>query len=89
MTTWPAKAPDEVLDYKVDWSSRLVDDTITASEWSVILGDVVINSDSFTTTSATVWLSAGTVGVARVKNKITTAGGRVITEVFDLQLAQK
>lgn len=89
MTSWPAKAPDEVLDYKVDWSARLADDTIESSEWSIILGDVVINSNSFTTTTATVWLSAGTTGIARVKNKITTAVGRVITEVFDLQLAPK
>ena len=29
------KDPDATLDYKVDWSSWLVDDTISGSQWIV------------------------------------------------------
>ena len=70
------KDPDAVLDYTIDWSSWLGDDTISASSWTVPSG-LTKDSDSNTTTAATVWLSGGTEGVIyTVTNQITTAGGR-------------
>lgn len=32
---WPDKDPDEVVDYSVDWSRFLGDDTISAATWFV------------------------------------------------------
>ena len=35
---WDFKDPDEVLDYRVDWSARLDGDTIASSTWEVLAG---------------------------------------------------
>lgn len=32
---WPSKDPDEVIDYSVDWSRFLVDDTVSAVTWFI------------------------------------------------------
>lgn len=56
------KDPQAVLDYTVDWESWLPSgDTITDSTWTADDG-ITIDSDSFTTTAATVWLSGGSLG---------------------------
>jgi hypothetical protein len=58
------KDPQAVLDYEIDWSAWLTaagDDTISASSWTATTG-ITIDSDSNTTTTATVWLSGGTAG---------------------------
>lgn len=72
--------PDSTIDYQVDWTDWLAaegNDTITGSTWIVPTG-LTKNSDTYTTTSATVWISGGTVGTLyTVTNRITTAGGRV------------
>lgn len=70
------KDPDSVLDYAQDWSAWLDTDAITESSWSAATG-ITVDSDSFTDTVSTVWLSGGTIGVSYiVTNHITTAGGR-------------
>lgn len=70
------KDPDAVLDYVVDWSEWLDDDTITASEWTVPDG-IEKDSDTHTTTATTIWLSGGTLGATyTLVNHITTAAGR-------------
>lgn len=78
MATSFSKDPDAVLDYAVDWSSWLVEgDTITGSEWTVADG-LTMDDDSFTDTSAVIWLSGGTLGERyTVVNRITTEQGRV------------
>lgn len=78
MTNW-IKDPDAVLDYEVDWSQWLqTGETITVSLWTVTpSGTLTASSESSTPTSATVWLSGGSVGVNyRVTNQITTSDGR-------------
>ena len=71
-----AKDPNAVLDYVVDWTAYLGDDTITTSTWIVPAG-ITKNSDTSTTTTAKVWLEGGTAGERyAVTNRITTAGGR-------------
>ena len=68
--------PDSVLDYAQDWSAWLDTDTITASTWTAPTG-VTVDSDSFTDTISTVWLSGGTVGESYIiTNHITTTAGR-------------
>lgn len=52
------KDPQAVLDYNVDWSTWLGTDTIASSVWTVEAG-LTKDSDSKTTTIATVMLSGG------------------------------
>jgi hypothetical protein len=83
------KDPQAVLDYKIDWSAWLEDDTISASEWSATSG-ITIDSDSFTDTDTTVWLSGGTVGESYdATNEITTDGGRTDDRTITIQVKQK
>ena len=74
---FPPRDPNALLDYLVDWSPRLVDgDTISGSTWTAPAG-IVIESDSFTGTTTSVWLSGGTDGEIYVlTNHIVTAQGR-------------
>lgn len=70
------KDPDAVLDYAIDWSQWLDDDTITTSTWGADEG-IGIDSDDMDTTRTSVWLSGGTAGTTyTVTNHITTAAGR-------------
>lgn len=70
------KDPDAVLDYSIDWSDWLDDDTIATSTWEAE-DDITVDSDSSTSTTTTIWLSGGTVGAKyRVTNHIVTAAGR-------------
>ncbi len=70
------KDPSAALDWRVDWEPWLKGDTITGSTWLPTTG-IVVDSATFTTTSATVWLSGGTAGtVYTLTNRVTTAGGR-------------
>jgi len=76
------KDPNAVLDYTLDWSDWLEADTIAASTWTVDAG-LTKNSDSFTDTTTTVWLSGGTAGqVYEALNRIVTAGGRTADRVL-------
>ena len=75
------KDPDEVIDYTVDWEAEswlATSETISTSTWSVSpSGTLTVDSDSNDTTTATVMLSAGTVGITyRVTNEITTNQSR-------------
>jgi len=70
------KDPDAVLDYTWDWEDWLDSDTISSSSVIVESG-LTADSDSNTTTTATVWLSGGTLGEDyKVTNRIVTAGSR-------------
>ncbi|KZK99134.1 hypothetical protein [Pseudovibrio sp. Ad26] len=76
--TWKApKDPDDVKDYKLDWSARLGDmEEITSSEWLVPLG-VTKGSDSHTQHVVTIWLRDGTAGEKyRITNRVQTSQGR-------------
>lgn len=71
--------PDADLDYTIDWSVWLGDDTIESSSWSVPEGmaqhDASIDQSG---TRTTVWLTGGKAGpsAAIVTNHIVTAAGR-------------
>jgi hypothetical protein len=86
---WPAKDPNEVLDYTVDWSARLTTgEKIDASTFTVDADSAVtIQSQTFSHTTATVWLINGTVGkTAEVLNRVTTSAGRVMDETVLLPI---
>jgi len=70
------KDPQSVLDYQVDWTGWLDADTIATSTWAVPDG-ITKDSDTNSTTKATIWLSGGTVDATyECINHIVTAGGR-------------
>ncbi len=74
-----AKDPDAVLDYQFNWAEWLTEndsDTIFTSTLIVPTG-IIKDSDTKTTTTATIWLSGGTLGEDYdITNRIVTAGGR-------------
>jgi hypothetical protein len=93
MLAWPSKDPNEVLDYQLNWADpddrRLVTgETLLTSVWSVVEGDVVIDSQSFVSTGlTTVWLSGGSVGAKCVLlDRVTTSAGRTYDESVTLRI---
>lgn len=83
------KDPDATLDYSVDWSKWLGDDTITASSWTVQSG-LTKTTDTFTPTVAVMWVSGGEVGTTYfATNHITTGGGRQDDRTIYIKVAQR
>lgn len=84
--TWPSKDPDEVLDYEIDWTTRLAGDTILTSTWTISPDSLLVkNSDTFTGSTTTIWLQGGTLGKTyELTNRVTTAGGRTMDQTVDL-----
>ena len=94
------KDPDAVLDYPINWASSdgtndgsssdtgwLQGDTISTATFTVDSG-ITKDSESNTTTTATVWLSGGTAGQRyTVTCRITTTSGR--TEDQSIQIICK
>lgn len=93
MTFSAIKDPQSVLDYAVDWSEWLASgDTITSSSWSVSGPDsaLVIDTDTNDTTSATVWLSGGSVAlVYKAINTIVTDQGRTDERTIEVTITNK
>ena len=70
------KDPDAVLDYTINWEEWLDGDTISSSSWAVPTG-LTEDSESNGDSTATIWLSSGTVGKTyEIVNSITTAAAR-------------
>lgn len=94
MLSWPAKDPDEVLDYSIDWGTNRLQtgETIDTSDWSVITGSVVIAGSpapSINAGTTTVWLTGGTDGdVCELNNKITTSVGRIYEQLVRLRIRE-
>jgi hypothetical protein len=83
------KDPGGNLDYAVDWTAWLGNDTIDTSTWTVPTGLTKV-SDSKTTKIATVWLSGGTVGQEyTVTNHIKTAAGREDERSFTITIVER
>jgi hypothetical protein len=76
------KDPSAVLDYTIDWSAWLGNDTISALVWTIPTG-LTAAAASNTPTTTTQWLGACTVGTTyNVTNHITSAGGRQDSRSF-------
>jgi hypothetical protein len=89
MSTTIPKDPNAVLDYGWDWATWLAGDTIVASTWIAPVG-LVVESDAFTDTTTSVWLSGGTQGVTyAVSNRITTAAGRIEDRSLAIQVVDR
>lgn len=73
-TLVPTKDPDATIQYGIDWEDYLDGAQILSSEW-IAEGAIVIESDSYDTTSTAVMLSGGTHGTKyKVTNRITYTG---------------
>lgn len=88
---WPPKDPDEILDYSLNWSGRLNGDTIATSSWTIADTSLIRASATFSNTSATIWLSGGTVNSTpvAVTSQITTAGGRTMNQTVYIKIVNK
>lgn len=84
---WPAKDPDEVLDYEVDWSDRIGTDTILTSVWTLSSADIVTSLNTYTSSNTTIWLSGGVNGSSyTLTNEIVTAGGRTMDQSVNINI---
>ena len=83
------KSPTAVLDFQHDLSLELGADTIASSAWTLDSG-ITKDSDSYTTTASTIWISDGTAGKTyAVSNTITTAAGRTHYKAFYLRVQEQ
>ena len=94
--TWNPKDPDSKLDYEINWlewltsintiTGETVIDTIVSSTWVDVNADLTVESDSFTDSTTTVWLTGGIVdSIYEVTNRITTAAGRIQDQTAKLK----
>ena len=101
---WPDKDKDEVLDYSVDWSRFLGDDTLSAVEWYIndeagtktpvnpidIVNGIQYVSGTFTSTVSTIRLGLGTNNIKyTITCKITTAEGLQYERSIFLRVKEK
>lgn len=71
------KDPDALLDYGLDWTDWLGDDTLLTSVW-VIPAGIAKAAEVTTATTTLIWLSGGTAGVRYTcTNRVVTVGGRM------------
>jgi hypothetical protein len=89
MADWD-KDPSAVLDYVFDWSRWLADsETITTSTITVSSG-ITLDSSSNTTTTATAWISGGTVGRPyTVTDRIVTNQGRTDDRTITIRVTNR
>jgi hypothetical protein len=94
--TWAPKDPDSKMDYKINWLNWLtsvdeltgipVIDTIIASVWVDVHADLTVESDHFTDSTTTVWLTGGVIGETyKVVNRINTTAGRIQDKTVELE----
>ena len=75
---FPAKDPQAVKDYALDWAAMLeTGETLLTSSWAVApSGQLAIGLHPIVGSVATVWLSGGTDGTSyTLTNTITTSRG--------------
>lgn len=75
------KDPNADLDYQIDWTAWLAEDTIATSSWAVPAGSgLTVHDDSIGTGNlkTVAWLAGGVVANVPwpVVNSIVTAAGR-------------
>lgn len=89
---WLSKDPDEVLDYRHDWSALLADNEDVAGQPGCEVpadSGLVVDSTSMDGAFQTVWLSGGNVGSHKLTLSITTTGGRVFEEGVTLPVKER
>lgn len=75
---------DENLDYTINWTEWIGQDTIASVIWTVDSG-ITKTASTNTTKKTTIWLTGGTLGSNyNVKVQITTTFGRIKDAFFIL-----
>lgn len=89
--TFPFKDPDEYLDYVLDWSARLGEDTIISSIWTTPTpASITMATFDKTNTTTTVWLSGGSINLSyQFTNRIETAAGRIMDQTCRIKVKAK
>lgn len=81
MLIWPAKDPDEIIDYAVDWQGRLSGDTLSSATFEVNNGTVAIDSTQYDDRYSVARLSGGAIGErAKILCEIVTTQGQTMQE---------
>lgn len=92
MLQWPAKDPDETLDYAIDWSAVLAldSDTISTVTWTLPAG-FTLASQSHAAGVATVWISGGSPSALPydIACRVVTAAGRTYDRTAKLPVARR
>lgn len=85
------KQPVEILDYDVDFSRWLVDDTISSATVTIApAGSLTLHALDVEPTLTKVWLSGGTNGVSyKVEVTVNTNGGRTGQVEFRVRVKEK
>lgn len=93
---WPAKDPNDVIDYGYNWAPLIEDvtDEILTLEATVLTGTVVVEQATIVPfvggDQATVlWLSGGTGAEGSVRQRITTQKGRQIDQTFTFPIQDR
>jgi hypothetical protein len=104
MYKWPDKDKDEILDYSIDWSRFLGDDTISGVTWFITGSDDVktevsnatvvdglqMVTGTYTTTVATIRLSLGTNNRRyNISCQVTTVEGLQYERSVYLRIKEK
>lgn len=86
-----SKSPNEVAAYAVDWSGELASGvTITGSSWPTVEAGITKVSDTFSTSTATVIASGGTVGQTySLLNRITTSDGQTLEQTIGIPVEDR
>lgn len=91
---WPDKDPDDVLDYGLDVSALIGDDSdaLASTQAVVVSGSVVVSQHSAVTGKqvTVTWLSGGTAGEScSVRVRATTTFGRKIDQTVLIKIAER
>lgn len=100
---WPAKDPDETLNYSLDWSRYLDGESISSVQWYIHdennvkitatpvaeVNNITALAQSNTSTVATVQLSGGSLGTTYKIVCAVTFGGLVAERTVRLAIKEK
>lgn len=97
MASWPAKDPDDVLDYSLSWAKQMAKDSDTIASYApfVASGNIEIVDDLGKTpdhddTNTIVWLRGGEAGeTCEVVNRIVTTAGRQYDHTRTVKIKEK
>jgi hypothetical protein len=90
--SWPAKDPEDRLDYSFDWRPLIGEDVIDTHDAVVVSGTVDITDTSLDLTkrNQTVWLMGGVDGeTSTVHLTITTEGQRTLSQLVLIKVVTR
>jgi hypothetical protein len=83
------KDTEETITLGVDWSGRMSDETISASQWDVAAG-ITHESSDYSDLTTDIVVSGGTEGTQYVlSNTITTTEGNIYQRSFIVQVVDR